>query len=205
MIRSCSCFVNRDSCVFAVPFFLLPFPSPFRLIVFQVLPATPGGAPTTTASTTASSTTRANATADELEGFELEVGVDGKTIQCIVGDACLSRLPRALWDNESESGVARGGGEGGGGGGGGVGGVFGEGAVVRIVPVLFTQGIDIQQSMSHASSSAREKATFQASSWGTFCCLEGERLCFWPDLRPPPPPGLVSSELTFPVVFFCFV
>lgn len=70
--------------------------------------------------------------------FELEVGVEGKTIQCIVGDASLARLPRALWDH-------------------GIGG----GRAVRIVPVLFTQGIDIQQSMSHAARDAREKAAFQ--------------------------------------------
>lgn len=68
--------------------------------------------------------------------FELEVGVVGQTIQCLVGARSLARLPRVLWDRDG-------------------------GGVVRIVPVLFTQGIDIQQSMSHASSSAREKAAFQ--------------------------------------------
>ncbi|CAM9878704.1 unnamed protein product [Laminaria digitata] len=104
------------------------------------------------------------ASASGFDDFELEVGVDGKTIQCIVGDSCLPKLPRALWDSGSEPlpGGAAGGGE----GGVGAARTFGKGAVVRIVPVLFTQGIDIQQSMSHASSSAREKATFQASLVG---------------------------------------
>ncbi|CAM9593769.1 unnamed protein product, partial [Scytosiphon promiscuus] len=84
---------------------------------------------------------------DEDDDFELEVGVEGKTIQCIVGDGSLARLPRALWGNS---------------GGGGASGGNGGGRTVRIVPVLFTQGIDIQQSMSHAARDAREKAAFQA-------------------------------------------
>lgn len=70
--------------------------------------------------------------------FELEVDVEGKTIQCIVGASSLARLPRALWDSDT-----------------------GGGRAVRIVPVLFTQGIDIQQSMSHAARDSREKAAFQ--------------------------------------------
>eukprot|EP00752_Nemacystus_decipiens_P017766 g15928.t1 len=92
----------------------------------QVIPASPVGVATVIAP----------------DGFDLEVGVEGMTIQCIVGDSSLARLPRALWDNNS-------GGRGG-------------GRSVRIVPVLFTQGIDIQQSMSHAGRDAREKAAFQA-------------------------------------------
>ncbi|CAM9650481.1 unnamed protein product [Ectocarpus sp. 12 AP-2014] len=83
--------------------------------------------------------------------FELEIGVEGNTIQCIVGDACLPRLPRALWDSSSSSSSSSST-DGGGGGG----------RAVRIVPVLFTQGIDIQQSMTHAARDAREKAAFQA-------------------------------------------
>lgn len=79
--------------------------------------------------------------------FELEIGVEGNTVQCIVGDACLPRLPRALWDSSSSSTTADGG--------------RGGGRAVRIVPVLFTQGIDIQQSMTHAARDAREKAAFQ--------------------------------------------
>lgn len=101
-----------------------------------MIPAAPGGVGT-------SGTTPGPSNSD----FELEVGVEGQTIRCIVGDSSLSRLPRALWDNGSDS-------RGGGGGRGG-------GRAVRIVPVLFTQGIDIQQSMSHASRDAREKAAFQ--------------------------------------------
>lgn len=94
-----------------------------------MIPASPHGAAATSATPGARS-----------GDFELEVGVEGKTIQCIVGDSSLARLPRALWGSGS--------------GGGG-------GRAVRIVPVLFTQGIDIQQSMSHASRDAREKAAFQ--------------------------------------------
>lgn len=68
--------------------------------------------------------------------FELEVGVSGKTIQCLVGGASLARLPRVLWDKN-------------------------RGSSVKIIPVFFTQGIDIQQSMSHASSLSKEKSAFQ--------------------------------------------
>lgn len=98
----------------------------------QVIPGGPGGV--------ASSSGAPDAHNGD---FGLEVAVEGKTIQCIVGDSSLARLPRALWD--SSDGGGRGGG----------------GRAVRIVPVLFTQGIDIQQSMSHASRDAREKAAFQ--------------------------------------------
>ncbi|CAM9337377.1 unnamed protein product, partial [Sphacelaria rigidula] len=77
--------------------------------------------------------------ASDVGDFELEVGVAGETIQCLVGGRSLARLPRVLWDKEG-------------------------GGLVHIVPVLFTQGIDIQQSMSHASSSAREKTAFQVSN-----------------------------------------
>lgn len=80
-----------------------------------------------------------SSSASGVGDFELEVGVAGETIQCLVGGRSLARLPRVLWDKEG-------------------------GGLVRIVPVLFTQGIDIQQSMSHASSSAREKTAFQVSN-----------------------------------------
>lgn len=79
----------------------------------------------------------------------MEVGVEERTIKCIVGSASLARLPRVLWECE---GVGEWKGTRGRGGGA---------SIVRIVPVLFTQGIDIQQSMSHASSTAKEKAAFQ--------------------------------------------
>lgn len=93
-------------------------------------------------------------TSDAHNGdLDLEVGVEGKTIQCIVGDSFLPRLPRALWEND-RGGVSGGGGR-----------------AVRIVPVLFTQGIDIQQSMSHAARDAREKAAFQVRSAGDFLWL----------------------------------
>lgn len=87
----------------------------------------------------------AAATGEEWE-FEVEVGVEERTIKCIVSSASLARLPRVLWER---------------GGRGGSGSGSGSGSIVRIVPVLFTQGIDIQQSMSHASSTAKEKAVFQ--------------------------------------------
>lgn len=85
----------------------------------------------------------AAATTGEEWEFEVEVGVEERTIKCIVGSASLARLPRVLWEREWRGGRG------------------GSGSIVRIVPVLFTQGIDIQQSMSHASSTAKEKAAFQ--------------------------------------------
>lgn len=100
-------------------------------VCFQVLPATPDQPLPDPSEASAS-----GLGPEEDCAFELDVGVEGKTIKCIVGGASLAKLPRALWDREG-------------------------GGAVRIIPVLFTQGIDIQQSMSHASSSAREKATFQ--------------------------------------------
>ncbi|CAM9248592.1 unnamed protein product [Discosporangium mesarthrocarpum] len=67
--------------------------------------------------------------------FEMEVGIDGNRIQCHLSESSMAMLPTVLWTD---------GGQG-----------------LSIFPVFFTQGIDIQQSMSNASGPTNKKASFQ--------------------------------------------
>ncbi|CAM9136976.1 unnamed protein product [Choristocarpus tenellus] len=120
----------------------------------QVVPATPDNPPITTQ--------------DQLphdvgsncgDGrFELEVGIVGHVIQFRLGRSSLVKLPRVLWNSsDTTEGSSFGSVINHGVGSGDVG-----GCKILICPVLFTQGIDIQQSMSNASGPSNKKASFQA-------------------------------------------
>ncbi|CAM9617592.1 unnamed protein product, partial [Phaeothamnion confervicola] len=80
----------------------------------------------------AAAATAASAGPLQREDVEMDVAVSGRQIQLAVGPALLRALPPGL-----------------------------VGRPIKIVPVFFTQGIDIQQSVSHASGGTA-KAAFQA-------------------------------------------